>query len=484
MLQQSNFDHLYALILAGGSGVRFWPLSRELSPKQLLSIFGTGTLIAQAIRRVQPLLAGRSRALRVITNERLQDSLRYYLAEEGSPEIELLVEPVGRNTAPAIALAAASVLHDDPQAVLLVLPSDHVMEDGPGWQDLVTAAVALAEDGYLVTAGLAPRRPETGFGYIAGGEALGAYRVGAAVPQRAAGFIEKPDLPTAQRLIAGGNVYWNAGIFCFRADAMLHGLEQAGPEGMAIAGACRRIAAISAVVWSSDDRVRAEFAALPAISIDHALMEHADRVAVIPTTLNWDDVGSLMALETLAPPDEHGNIRLARGVDVDSHNVTVYDTDRLVATLGISDAVIVETADAALVCHKDRCQDIRRVVEALKVNGETREVTEPSTSLRAWGSWTTILRGEGYLIKAIEVHPGMITGMHHHTRRSENWVIVEGVAEVQRGNERLALQASESVHIPPGTSHALANPADGPLKIIEVQIGVELGEADTIRINP
>jgi mannose-6-phosphate isomerase-like protein (cupin superfamily) len=220
------------------------------------------------------------------------------------------------------------------------------------------------------------------------------------------------------------------------------------------------------------------------LSLDRALLEHASNVAVIPTALRWNDVGSLLALDTLGAPDAAGNIRLGRGVDVDSRGVTVYASGRLVATLGLEDAVVVDTADATLVCRKDRCQDLRAVVEALKAQGDTNEVVEPSTSLRAWGSWTTILRGDGFLIKSVEVKPGAATGMHAHARRSECWVVLAGEARVRRDAEWMKVQASESVHIPPGVLHALENPGDAPLKVIEVQVGDALGEEDITRTSP
>jgi mannose-1-phosphate guanylyltransferase/mannose-6-phosphate isomerase len=477
-------SHIYAVILAGGSGVRFWPLSRELDPKQLLSIFGTDSLITQAISRMQPFLGPDPNPTLIITNERLVEPLRDHLQEYGNDlrcQVEFLIEPVGRNTAPALALAAAELLRRDPEAIMFVLPSDHLMQGERIWADTVQTAIALAEGGYFATIGLLPTRPETGYGYIEAGESLAAFQHGGACPRRAARFVEKPDRAQAEEYLRAGGFYWNAGMFCMSAAQCLDELAQASPDGQAIVVTCRALVEEPSACWF-DDIHRERFAALPAVSIDVALMERSASVAVIPAALNWHDVGSLLALETLAAPDAHGNIRLGRGVDVDANDVTVYSSERLVATLGMRDVLVVDTRDATLICPKDRCQDVRTVVNALKLLGAA-ELTEPCRQVRRWGSWTTLQRGEKYRIKLIEVNPGARTAVQRHQQRREHWVVLEGTAVIWRDAEIHTVTANEAIEIPPGVTHGLTNIGATALKMIEIQLGDLIGDGDTERFT-
>jgi len=472
------FLRVYPVILAGGSGIRFWPLSRELDPKQLLSIFGTDSLIGQAVSRMRPFLA--NPAL-IVTNERLAEPLRNHLLEYGSDTpVDFLIEPAGRNTAPALALAACELVRRDPAAIMFVLPSDHLIAGEEVWTETVRAAVMLAGEGYFATIGLAPTRAEIGYGYIEAGEPLPAYRYGNACPRRVSRFVEKPERAYAEEYLRAGNCYWNAGIFCLPAAQCLDELSRMSPEGCAIVETCRELVQVPPERWF-EDNYRERFAALPALSIDVALMERSSSVAVIPAELDWHDVGSLLALETLGQPDENGNIRLGRGVDVDARDITVYGTERLVATLGMENTLIVDTRDATLICPKDRCQDVRAVVEALKVIGAA-ELTEPCRQVRRWGSWTTLLHGEHYQIKLIEVTPGARTALQRHRRHSEHWVVLEGTAVIHLGNETSEIAAGEMIEIAPGTAHMLENNVVSPLKIIEIQIGELLDGEDTERI--
>lgn len=477
-------DQVHAVVLAGGSGARFWPLSRELQPKQLLSVFGSESLIAQAIRRVRPFVAPGRSSITIVTNERLFDELRNHLAgdaEAGLGDIRYLVEPVGRNTAPAIALAAADLLSRDPEAVMIVVPSDHLLDDGEVWADAARAGCALAADGYLVTLGVKPTRPDTGYGYIEGGAPLAAYDRGAARPLKAAAFTEKPDAATARCFVEDDSHFWNAGIFIMKAASVLDELEAAGDTGARIAEVCRWVAAKPRAEWLTDE-VRDRFASLPSISIDKAVMETSSRVAVVPADLRWSDVGSLLALETLADPDGSGNVRAARGTDLDSSNTVVYSSDRLVATVGVQDLLVVDTADATLVCAKDRCQDVRQLVDALKALG-AEEVTNPRTSLRPWGTWTTLLKGPSFQIKLLEIKSGAKPSLQRHRHRSEHWVVVTGTALVTRDDEQIEVHANESVFIPIGAVHRLENCGKVPLKVIEVQVGEYLEEDDIVRLE-
>jgi mannose-1-phosphate guanylyltransferase/mannose-6-phosphate isomerase len=470
---------VHAVVLAGGSGQRFWPLSRELGPKQLLGIFGTESLVAQAIHRVLPVLDGGASDVTVVTNERLFDELRNHITAHDDAElhgVRYLVEPVGRNTAPAIALACATVALDDPDGVVAVLPSDHLLDDGPVWRDTLHAAVKAARAGYFCTVGIEPTRPETGYGYIRVGASLDGLVVGTAHPARVRAFAEKPDGPTAVGYLADGGYLWNAGIFVMRASAYLERLR-ADASTAPIAHAAFAIAA-----GVSADEARAAFSALPSVSIDSAVMVSCDCAAVVPATMGWSDVGSLLSLEGLAAPDKSGNVRVGRGVDIRTRNTVVHATERLVAPLGVEDLIIVDTADATLVTSRDAVQDVRLVVDALKALG-AEEVVQPRTSLRPWGTWTTLLEAPGYKVKEIDVKPGARVSLQRHTRRSENWVVVSGEALVTRGDEALRLSPGESVYLATGVAHRVENAGSELLRIIEVQTGEYLGEDDIERIH-
>jgi mannose-1-phosphate guanylyltransferase/mannose-6-phosphate isomerase len=478
-----RIENLFATILAGGSGQRFWPLSRELNPKQLLSMFGTESLIAQAVHRILP-FAGEGSAVVISTNERLFDELRNHLTAHPDPElhaVRYIQEPLPKNTAPAIALAAATFVAEDPSAIMVVLPSDHLLEDGQLWSDCLTAAAKVASDGYLVTIGIKPTRPETGYGYIRAAEPLPEYAVGSATPHIAAEFVEKPELDRAEEFVACGNYFWNAGIFVMRAAQVLAELEAAGGEEARIAEVARWIAA-QPVGKRNGVEARELFAELPSVSIDKAVMERSTRVAVIPAPLKWSDVGSLLALEDVTQPDANGNVRIGRGVDIDSHDTIVYSGDRLVATLGVKDLVVVDTTDATLVLPKDRAQDVRQVVDALKADGAP-EVTQPKISLRPWGTWQSLLHADNYQIKFIEVKPGCRLSLQKHEQRSEHWIVVHGEALVTRDDEQLRVNANEGVFLPMGSVHRLENVGDEMLRLIEVQVGDYLGEDDIVRLE-
>jgi len=476
-------SHLYATILAGGSGQRFWPLSRELNPKQLLSMFGTESLIAAAVHRILPFAEGGSSVV-VATNERLFDELRNHLTAQADSElhaVRYIQEPLPKNTAPAIALAAATFVAEDPEAIMVVLPSDHLLEDGEVWADCITAAARVAADGYLVTIGIEPTRPETGYGYIRADEALPQFAMGSALPYVVAEFIEKPDAERAEEFVACGDYYWNAGIFVMRAAQVLEELDRAGGAEAQIADVARWIAAQPPANRNGAE-ARERFAALESLSIDTAVMERSDRVAVIPAALKWSDVGSLLALADVAEPDEAGNVRSGRGVDIDSTNTIIYSGDRLVATIGVEDLIIVDTPDATLVLPKERAQDVRQVVDALKAIGAP-EVTQPKVSLRPWGSWHSLLEHSNYQIKFIEVKPGSRLSLQKHHHRSEHWIVVSGTAIVTRDAEKIEVHANEGVFLPVGCVHRLENIGKVPLELIEVQVGEYLGEDDIVRLE-
>lgn len=474
-------SNVFAVILAGGSGQRFWPLSRELNPKQLLSMFGTESLIAQAVHRVLPFVSEDSN-IAIATNERLFDELRNHLIAQPDRHlhgVRYIQEPLPRNTAPAIALAAATFAAQDPDAIMVVLPSDHLLDDGDVWTACITSAIAAAEAGNLVTIGIAPTRPETGYGYIRAGEPLDAEAAGPVVVHRAVEFVEKPPQDVAEAYVASGEYFWNAGIFVMPAAQVLAELDAAGGDMARIADAARQVAQQSAEQRTGPEAL-ALFESLPSISIDHAVMERSERVAVIPAPLDWNDVGSLLSLECTAEPDDNGNVRVGRGVDIDSKDSIVYSTDRLVATLGIEDLIVVDSSDATLVLPKSRAQDVRQVFDALKLI-EAPEVTQPKVSLRPWGSWTSLLSGPGFQIKLLEIKPGSRPSTQSHRHRSEHWIVVAGSALVTRDGESLEVHVNESAFIPVGAVHRIENRGKVPLKVIEVQVGEYLGEDDIVR---
>ncbi len=480
--------HLHAVVLAGGSGARFWPLSRELSPKQMLDIFGGVSLITRAVRRIRPMLEDGS--LHVLTNERLFDELRNHLiAQEGieAGDIDFLAEPVPRNTAAAMALAAAYLLQRDPEALMIVLPSDHLLDDGEVWERTVRLACEAAEGGALVTIGLQPTSPETGYGYIKAGRPVPGLGEGDIGVHSVDEFVEKPDRTTAEEYVADGRYLWNSGMLVTRAATVLSQLRSVGrrkvtedsSHGEQIADTAEWLAVLPPEEWHTAEALE-RFGALPAVPFDKAVLEISERVVVVPTDLDWSDVGSLLSLERLAEPDERGNVLVGNVHDVDSTGVIAYSADRLVATLGLADAIVVDTADATLIAAKDRAQDVRSVVEALKAAGAP-EVVSSRESLRPWGSWTLLMKGDAFQIKSILVHPGHRLSLQSHERRSEHWVVVEGTAEVERDGKTVTVRANESAYIPVGCKHRLGNPGTEPLRVIEVAVGDYLGEDDIVR---
>lgn len=486
MTESAPIPHLHAVILAGGSGTRFWPLSRELSPKQFVTMFGGVSLITQAVARVTPLVATDS--IHVLTSERLLDELRNHLKSQptlGTTAIDYLAEPSPRNTAAAIALAAAYLERLDPGAILLVLPSDHVLESGERWEQTVRTAAALAATGHLVTIGLTPTRPETGYGYIRTGTPIMSEE--RSLSYEVAEFVEKPALAEAEAFVASGDYLWNSGMLVAQAKTILTQLEVAGAraataesaDSARIAATAREVAVLDPHEWTTD-AAREQFLALPAVPFDKAVLEVSDAVAVVPADLEWSDVGSLAALEDIAPADEHGNVHAGNIVDIGSHDSIVYSADRLVATIGLEGLMVVDTADATLVAPKCRAQDVRLIVDALKASG-AKEIVETRSSLRPWGSWTLLVKGPGFQVKTIEVLPGQRLSLQSHEHRSEHWVVVEGRGRITRGTEVFDVGPNESAYIPSTFRHRLENPGATMLRIVEIAVGDYLGEDDITR---
>ena len=457
------------VILSGGSGTRLWPLSRKMYPKQFLSLLHDETMLQKTLLR----LDGLQHAAPIVV---CNDEHRFIVAEQarqiGLEKLSIILEPFGRNTAPAIAVAAlhALSLQDDP--LLLVLSADHEIADEDAFCDSVTRARPLAEAGKLVTFGIVPTQAATGYGYIRRGEAEGeGYRVDE--------FVEKPDADTAKAYLASGDYYWNSGMFMFRARRYLDELEKHNPEMVAH---CHQAAADMA-----DDigflRLHEEaFARCESDSIDYALMEKTDLACVVPMDAGWNDIGSWSSLWEQGSKDESGNTTHGDVMTTDTADSFVHAESRLVAAVGVSDLVIVETEDAVLVADKTRAQEVKQIVERLKQE-QREEENYHRIVYRPWGSFDSVDAGDGYKVKRISVKPGarLSKQMHHH--RAEHWVVVRGTARVFRNDEVFDLHENESVFIPPGSTHYLEHPTDEPLDIIEVQSGSYLGEDDIVRFD-
>jgi len=457
------------VILAGGSGTRLWPLSREHKPKQFLPLTGDQSMMQQALGRLHGLPC---RAPMLICNEQHRFLAAEQLRQLGVEGAAILLEPVGRNTAPAIALAALRAVDQGEDPLLLVLAADHVIQDVPAFHRAVGQAQALAAQGRLVTFGIVPDRPETGYGYIQRGAPLGeGWQVGR--------FVEKPDAARAIEYLASGSHYWNSGMFMFRAGRYLEELEACRPDMLA---ACRQALQGAAHDMDFVRLDAAAFVACPADSIDYAVMEHTRDAAMVALDAGWNDLGAWGALADVLDCDDRGNC-LRGDVLVEQVDDTLIHADsRLVAAVGVRDLVVVETKDAVLVAHKDQVQDVKRIVQQLKDDGRTEHIQHREV-YRPWGAYDSIGNGPRYQVKKITVKPGAKLSLQMHHHRAEHWVVVSGTARVTNGDQTYLVSENESTYIPVGTVHCLENPGVIPLELIEVQSGAYLGEDDIVRLE-
>jgi mannose-1-phosphate guanylyltransferase/mannose-6-phosphate isomerase len=463
---------LIPLILSGGSGTRLWPISRKNLPKQFLSLAGSETLFQQTVKRALRLP---DVAAPVVV---ASDDHRFLAAEQLQelqvPDASILLEPVGRNTAPAIAVGALQALARDPQAILLVLPADHLIGDDEAFGDAVAKARPLAEQNWLVTFGIRPDRPETGFGYIRRGKPLESETF--QVQQ----FVEKPKLEVAEGYVSSGEYDWNSGMFMFRASTYLDELGAHAPAMLAAARAAFDKANTDLDFIRLDSEA---FASAPSDSIDYAVMEKTSRAAVVPVACRWSDIGSWDALWLAAEKDAQGNHLEGDVIALDTTGSLVRSHDRhLVATVGLENIVVVTTPDATLVARRDASQDVKKIVEALKAADRTEHDLHRVVR-RPWGMYDSLESGDRFQVKRIVVKPGAALSLQMHHHRAEHWIVVKGVAEVTCDDKVFLLAENQSTYLPLGSKHRLRNPGKVPVELIEVQSGSYLGEDDIVRYD-
>ncbi len=460
--------NIQPVILCGGSGTRLWPASRSKHPKQFMTLGNGSSLFAETIKRLDGIkqtlnaMVISNNEYRFYINECLDD-----LCRQGT----VILEPEGRNTAPAIALAAFATLENE-DALMLVLPSDHMFQQNAAFHQSVESARETADNGYLVTFGINPTRPETGYGYIKQGAVLepNSYQVEQ--------FLEKPQLAKAEAMLAEGGYYWNAGIFLFKASVFLSELKQYAP---AIYDATKK-------AWESRQkdlsfiRPGSDFLKSPSDSIDYAIMEHSNKVAVVPMDGGWNDLGAWESFYEISAKDNSGNACEGEILTADATNCYLKSTGRLIAAVGVQNLAIVETKDAVLVAGRSKTQDVKAIVNLLKANNRTEADLHPLV-YRPWGRYETLVLSDRFQVKHITVHPGAENSLQMHYHRAEHWIIVKGTAEVTIGEERKLITENESVFVPLGTKHRIKNPGTIPLEFIEVQTGDYLGEDDIVRFE-
>ena len=461
---------LHPIILAGGVGTRLWPLSRAAMPKQFIALHEQQSLFQATLDRLARL--PELGTTRVLGNSEHRFLIAEQLRQQGVTDSEIYLEPVGRNTAPAVTLAALAALAQDGEALILVLPADHLIENVAAFEQSIQAAIALAREGNLVTFGIVPGRPETGYGYVKRGDVLGdGYRVSQ--------YVEKPDLATAEAYVASGDYYWNSGMFLFPAKQLLDEMAVHSPD---ILESCR--AAFEEIAADLDFlRIpEPEFAACRSESIDYALMEKTSRAAMVPLDAGWNDLGSWQSLWDIGEKDEQGNSVSGQVELMNTTDSFVYAGSRTVASIGLHDVAIVETDDAVLVAEKSQLQAVKQLVERLQQQDSPLAGTATLVH-RPWGSYHSLAQGPGFQVKHITVKPGGALSLQRHSRRTEHWTVIKGEGLIHCDGKDFTLLANQSTYIPLGAKHRLSNPGAETVELIEVQLGDYLGEDDIERFD-
>ncbi len=469
-LEVKKVAKILPVILSGGAGTRLWPASRAMYPKQLLALAEKRTMLQATALRIRGLASASDRCV-IVCNE----SHRFSVAEQLAAiemDARIVLEPEGRNTAPAVALAAFGAAVEEDESLMLVMPADHVIKDVVAFQEAVAAAAVEAKEGKLVTFGVVPTHPETGFGYIKSADRN-------ATTSRVERFVEKPDAETAQRYIESGDYFWNSGMFMFRPDVYLDGLKRLAPEIFAACSDSMESLSRDGLFLRPDAQ---RFAECPSDSIDYAVMEKADNVVVVPLDCGWSDVGSWSALLDVLPSDDQGNAIEGDVVFHDCEGSMISAESRLVGAVGLRNLIVVETKDSVLVADRNRSQDVKELVTQLKARGRP-EMNLHRQVVRPWGSYDSIENAENFQVKRLIVKPGAELSLQKHAHRSEHWVVVRGKARITKNDEEFDLEVNESTYIAIGDIHRIANPFNEPAHIIEVQCGDYLGEDDIVRLE-
>lgn len=460
-------NKIYVVILAGGMGTRFWPLSRQIQPKQLLKFYNQQSLLQQTIQRITPLVNLEN--IYLVTSGLHKFEVEDQISVFGIPNENIIFEPEGKNTAPAIGLAAINILNKDKDSILIILPADHYIANNHKFRSIIRTALSVAENNYLVTLGIKPSGPATGYGYI---KMDSKSKIQDPDCYKIIKFIEKPNLAKVKEFIKNKCYLWNSGMFIVKSKVILDEIRKYLPKLYNALGQAAKGKDLTTI-----------YNKLDSISLDYGILEKSKKTAVVgATNLGWSDLGTLSSLDKVLSKDKNGNIIQGNSIDINSRNITVLGGNRLISTIGLKDLIAIDTEDALLICNKNKAEDVKKMVDLVKKAGGYEHFSSHSVK-RPWGVYTVINKGRGYKVKIIELMPHKRLSLQHHRLRSEHWIVVEGTAKVTCQGKKRLVHSNESIFVAAGQTHRLENPKDKPLKIIEVQSGSYLEEDDIERIK-